>query len=78
MDYKQFSPTLVIRSACGSPVKMDDPEYLKWLAAPNSPFPPDPPVGDELATLLSVKEVEKKIDVTAEMVAEMGPVEAAP
>jgi len=76
VDYKQFSGTLVVRSACGSPVKMDDPNYLKWLGAPNSPFPPDPPIGDALVSLLAVKEVEAKIDVTAEMVAEMGTVEA--
>jgi hypothetical protein len=76
MDYKQFSGTLVIRSACGSPVKMDDPNYLKWLGAPNCPFPPDPPVGDALASLLATKEVEAKIDVTDEMAAEMVAVEA--
>jgi hypothetical protein len=72
VDYKQFSGTLVIRSACGCPVKMDDPEYLKWLAAPHSPFPPDPPVGDELKALLATKEAESKIDITTKMVEEMG------
>ena len=72
MDYKQFSGTLVIRSACGCPVKMDDPNYLKWLAEPNSPFPPDPPTGNELVTLLSTKGVEEKISITDEMVMEMG------
>lgn len=71
MDYKQFSGTLVIRSACGCPVKMDDPNYLKWLAEPNSPFPPDPPVGNELVAMLATKEAEAKVDVTAKMVAEM-------
>lgn len=76
MDYKQFSGTLVIRSACGCPVKMDDPNYLKWLAAPNCPFPPDPPVGKALDNLLAAKEVEEKVSVTEEMVAEMGAVEA--
>lgn len=71
MDYKQFSGTLVIRSACGSPIKMDDPNYLKWLAAGNCPFPPDPPVGNELAAMLAVKEAEAKVAVTSEMVSEM-------
>ncbi len=72
MDYKQFSSDLVIRSACGSPVKMDDPNYLKWLGAGNSPFPPDPPVGAELEALCEVKSKEAKVDVTEAMVAEMG------
>jgi hypothetical protein len=76
MDYKQFAPELVVRSACGCPVKMDDPNYLKWLGAPNSPFPPDPPVGDELSTFCAAKDAEPKIDITAELVAEMGEAEA--
>jgi hypothetical protein len=76
MDYKQFASDLVVRSACGSSVKMDDPNYLKWLGAPNCPFPPDPPVGDELAAFVAAKEAESKIDITAEMVAEMGEAEA--
>ena len=71
MDYKQLSPTLVVRSTCGCPVKMDDKNYLKWLGAGNSPFPPDPPQGNELDTVLATKETEDKIDVTDEMVAEM-------
>ncbi len=76
MDYKQFSGTLVVRSACGSPVKMDDPNYLKWLGAGNCPFPPDPPIGDALTSFLATKEAETKVTVTDEMVAEMGTVEA--
>lgn len=71
MDYKQLSPTLVVRSACGCAIKADDPNYLKWLGAGNSPFPPDPPKGDELDAVLAIKEAEDKIDVTDEMVAEM-------
>lgn len=71
MDYKQFSPTLVIRSACGRPVKMDDANYLKWLGAGNCPFPPDPPEGDVLLSFLTAKDAEHGIDITDEMVAEM-------
>jgi hypothetical protein len=32
---------------------MDDPEYLAWLEAGNSPFPPDPPEGDALTSLVA-------------------------
>jgi hypothetical protein len=71
MDYKQLSPDLVIRSACGRPVKMDDVNYLIWLGADNSPFPPDPPVGEELEDFISVKSIEEKIDITEAMVLEM-------
>jgi hypothetical protein len=72
MDYKQLSPDLVIRSACGCPVKMNDPNYLKWLGAGNSPFPPDPPIGDALTAVVSQKDIEEKVDITDAMVLEMG------
>lgn len=56
MEYKQLSPTIVIRSSDGAKVDLDDPEYLAWLAEGNSPFPPDPPVGEEL--IVSIAEHE--------------------
>jgi len=48
MDYKMFSPDVVVRSEDGEVIETDDPDFLAWLDAGNSPFPPDPPVGDEL------------------------------
>lgn len=48
MEYKQLSPTLVIRVSDGLKIAPDDPEYLKWLEDGNNPFPPDPPLDAEI------------------------------
>jgi len=53
MDYKMFSPDVVVRSEDGEVVKIDDADFQKWLDGGNSPFPPDPPVGDELESAVT-------------------------
>lgn len=52
MEYKQFSPEVVIRTEDNVAVPIDDPGFIAWLEAGNSPFPPDPPLGEELVAIV--------------------------
>ena len=58
MDYRQISPDIVVRASDGRRVKIEDSKYQKWLNEGNSPFPPDPPVAEELDLLITAKSVE--------------------
>ena len=58
MEFKQLSPDLVIRSSTCEVIDVNDAEYIAWLDNGNSPFPPDPPVGEELKQVINELSVE--------------------
>jgi hypothetical protein len=59
MEFKQMSPDIVIRSSTGEVIDVNDAEYIAWLENGNSPFPPDPPVGEELEQIVNELSVEE-------------------
>jgi hypothetical protein len=58
MEYKQFSPDVVVRSEDGKAIKPTDPKFLAWLDDGNTACPPDPPVGLDLDDLIVTKQAE--------------------
>lgn len=55
MKHKQLSPTVVIRSEDELRIAEGDPlwaDFMAWVEEGNCAFPPDPPVGDALASIV--------------------------
>jgi hypothetical protein len=51
VTFKKFGDGLVFRAEDMVRVPEDDPEYLEWLEAGNSPFPPDPPSPEDVEAM---------------------------